>query len=90
MPRRGRPRADRLDLLEQVVRRLADDPTLSANEVARRVPARRRDVLRYVAALRAAESFAQVRTTNGEGGAGAAPSTRFPNPQTCAEPEVER
>jgi hypothetical protein len=51
--RRGRPRTDRLALLERVVRLLLDDPTLSANEMQVIVGARRGDVLRVVKSARA-------------------------------------
>lgn len=78
MTRRGRPAADRLDLVERIVRLLADDPTLSANDVCRAVQARRRDVLRAVAALRAAESLADLRMGHRQGRLGSSRPTRFP------------
>jgi hypothetical protein len=52
--RRGRPRVDRLRLLERIAPLLAGDPSLSANRVQAVVGGRRADVLRIVAALRAA------------------------------------
>jgi hypothetical protein len=53
--RRGRPRGDRLELLERIVPLLVDEPILSANEILAIVRGRRADVLRVVAVLRAAE-----------------------------------
>jgi hypothetical protein len=55
MSRRGRPRSDRLALVERVAGILLAEPDLSANAVQTRVRARRRDVLRAVRALRAGE-----------------------------------
>jgi hypothetical protein len=52
MTRRGHPRADRLALVEAIVVVLREHPELSANDVQRRVCARRADVLRVVRALR--------------------------------------
>ena len=51
--RRGRPRADHLDLVERIAPILADDPGIPANEVHRQVGGRKTDVLRCVRALRA-------------------------------------
>jgi hypothetical protein len=50
--RRGRPGADRLSLVEQVIALRLQEPDLSANEIQRRVGARRSDVLRAVKILR--------------------------------------
>jgi hypothetical protein len=52
LARRGRPRIDRLDLVQQVAELLLADPTLSANAIQARVPGRRADVLRAVRLLR--------------------------------------
>jgi hypothetical protein len=50
--RSGRPRADRLALVEKVAALLLADPTLSANAVAAAVRARRAEALRAVRAIR--------------------------------------
>jgi hypothetical protein len=55
MSRPGRPRSDRLVLLERIAPLFRDEPDIAANEVLRRVPGRRRDVLRIVKALKAAK-----------------------------------
>jgi hypothetical protein len=76
---RGRPHADRLALLEQVVRLLLDDPTLSANRIQLIVEARRVDTLRVVRAARAllAADHFSVSTLDA-----ASPPSRFPNSQS--------
>lgn len=67
--RRGRPRADRVALLERIVAELAESPEATANELARRLRARRTTVLRIVRALRAGEQPHEASLT---------PATRFP------------
>lgn len=63
----GRPRADRITLLEQIVEELLRDPDASANTIQRRVAARRHDVLRAVRSLRdyAPTGGTSVSTTSG-------------------------
>jgi hypothetical protein len=48
----GRPRNDRLVLIERVAGELAADPTLSANQICRNIGGRRGDVLRAVKLLK--------------------------------------
>lgn len=68
--RRGRPRSDRLALVEQVATILRAEPDLSAAEVQRRVRGRRDDVLRVVRILRPAGEPRHDAAT---------PVTPFPN-----------
>lgn len=48
----GRPRSDRIGLVERVAAALKAHPDASANEVVRMVAARRSDVLRAVRLVR--------------------------------------
>jgi hypothetical protein len=50
---RGRPRTDRVEVFERVTVEFLRDPRLSPDEIRLSVGARRRDVWRIVACLRA-------------------------------------
>jgi hypothetical protein len=50
--RRGRPRTDRIRNVEKIAELLMDDPTLSANAVARLARIRRQEAIRIVRLLR--------------------------------------
>jgi hypothetical protein len=72
MSRRGRPRADRIGLVEEIDELLRADPNLSANQVQKIVGARRAAVLRVVRILRPRElrpgsssAFGQASPENG-------------------------
>jgi hypothetical protein len=71
--RRGRPRGDRLDLLERIAPLLVEDPGLSANEVQLAVGGRRADVLRCVRIVR--ETLRADQRPS-------APPSRFPKGQS--------
>jgi hypothetical protein len=75
---RGRPRADRVALLEKVVALLVDDPSLSANRVQFLVEANRAETLRVV---RAARTLLGVDPCPKSGSDSPSPSTRFQKPQ---------
>jgi hypothetical protein len=79
MSRRGRPRADHLDLLERVVATMVEDQALSANEVLEVVGGRRADVLRCVKAVRQALAVDPCSVSTLDS---ASPCARFPNPQS--------
>lgn len=52
MTRPGRPRTDRLELLERIIEVVLVEPTISGNALQRQVGGRRRDVQRIHKALR--------------------------------------
>ncbi len=70
--RPGRPRSDRLVLVERVAELLAVEPELNASAVHRRIGGRRTDVLRVVKALRVVSPVQDTKT----------PQRRFPNPRS--------
>jgi hypothetical protein len=75
--RRGRPRADRLVLLERVVELLRDEPELAAHpgELRARLSARGDDVRRVVRALRRLNGVELPAARPGR------PENPLPNPQ---------
>jgi hypothetical protein len=84
---RGRPRADRLALVERVALLLLDDPSLTANAIQLIVGARRVEVLR---AVRAARSLLEANPNTDYLSGSASPNGRFPYPESGCSGEAPR